>query len=100
MDKYTARLEKWEQEIIDNVDTLSSLDKLIEFMQQGQCLIAFDGSASDDMMSFAWKMVNVNGKAYFCQAGPAFDKELLFRAEAYGIYLCYALYIDGWNITR
>ena len=74
MDEYTAMLEKWKQDIIDNVKTLASLDKLIEFMQQGQCLIATDGSASDDMMSFAWKIVGVNGNAYFCHAGPAFGK--------------------------
>eukprot|EP00957_Ditylum_brightwellii_P103289 7872224-Ditylum_brightwellii.AAC.1 len=36
MGKYTATLEKWEQEIIDNVKTLVSLDKLIAFVQQGQ----------------------------------------------------------------
>eukprot|EP00957_Ditylum_brightwellii_P204902 15341305-Ditylum_brightwellii.AAC.1 len=53
-------LEKWEQEIIDNVEPLVSLDKLIAFMQQGQCLIAADGSASNNMMSFVWGVVGVN----------------------------------------
>eukprot|EP00957_Ditylum_brightwellii_P089925 6848607-Ditylum_brightwellii.AAC.1 len=48
MDEYTAKLEKWEQEITDNVETLVLLHKLIAFMQQGQCLIAIDGSASDN----------------------------------------------------
>eukprot|EP00957_Ditylum_brightwellii_P043719 3315342-Ditylum_brightwellii.AAC.1 len=91
MDKYTATLEKWEQDIINNVETLVSLDKLIIFMQQGQCHDATDGSASDDMMSFAWKIVDVNGNAYFYYACPAFGKESSFRAEAYGILpvLCF-----------
>eukprot|EP00957_Ditylum_brightwellii_P115125 8779960-Ditylum_brightwellii.AAC.1 len=40
MDKDTATLEKWEQEIIDNVEILVSLDKLIASMQQGKCSIA------------------------------------------------------------
>eukprot|EP00957_Ditylum_brightwellii_P109431 8347026-Ditylum_brightwellii.AAC.1 len=80
MDKYTAMLEKWKQDIIDSVKTLASLDKLIEFVQLGQCLIATDGSASDNMMSFAWKIIDVSSKAYFCHAGPAIDKELPFRA--------------------
>eukprot|EP00957_Ditylum_brightwellii_P067979 5161469-Ditylum_brightwellii.AAC.1 len=73
MDEYAAMLEKWEQEIIDNTETLASLDKLIAFMQQGQCLIATDCSASNDMMSFMWKMVDINGNAYFCHAGPSFE---------------------------
>eukprot|EP00957_Ditylum_brightwellii_P088293 6725961-Ditylum_brightwellii.AAC.1 len=34
MDKYAAMLEKWEQDIIDNVEPLVFLDKLIAFMQQ------------------------------------------------------------------
>eukprot|EP00957_Ditylum_brightwellii_P040447 3061505-Ditylum_brightwellii.AAC.1 len=54
-------------------------------MQQGQCLIATDGSVSNNMMSFAWKIFDANDNAYFCHAGPAFGKEPLFRAEAYGI---------------
>eukprot|EP00957_Ditylum_brightwellii_P036601 2773344-Ditylum_brightwellii.AAC.1 len=54
-------------------------------MQQGQCLITTEGSASNDMMSFTWKIVDVNGNAYFCHTGPAFGKESLFRAEAYDI---------------
>eukprot|EP00957_Ditylum_brightwellii_P025733 1947223-Ditylum_brightwellii.AAC.1 len=29
-------------------------------MQQGQCLIATDGSTSNSMMSFVWKVVNAN----------------------------------------
>eukprot|EP00957_Ditylum_brightwellii_P127382 9713481-Ditylum_brightwellii.AAC.1 len=59
MDEFTATLDKWEQEIINNVETLISLNKLMAFMQKGQCLIATDGSASDDMMLFAWKVVDV-----------------------------------------
>eukprot|EP00957_Ditylum_brightwellii_P193781 14756631-Ditylum_brightwellii.AAC.1 len=55
------------------------------FVQQGQCLIATNGSASDDMMPFVWKVVDINDNAYFCHAGPAFDKESSFRAEVYGI---------------
>eukprot|EP00957_Ditylum_brightwellii_P190419 14494855-Ditylum_brightwellii.AAC.1 len=91
MDKYKVMLEKWEQEIINNVKTLVSLDKLIAFMQQGQCLIVTAGSASDDMMSFAWKVAGVNCNASFCYEGPAFGKESSFRAEAYGILsvLCF-----------
>eukprot|EP00957_Ditylum_brightwellii_P000872 69073-Ditylum_brightwellii.AAC.1 len=91
MDEYTATLEKLEQEIINNVKTLASLDKLAESIQRGQCLIATDGSAIDDIMSFVWKMVDAYGKAYFCHAGPAFSKESLFRAEAYGMLsvLCF-----------
>eukprot|EP00957_Ditylum_brightwellii_P040639 3075891-Ditylum_brightwellii.AAC.1 len=95
MDEYTAMLEKWEQDIINNVETLASLDKLIEFVQQGQCLIATDSSASDDMISFAWNMVDVSNKAYFCHADPAFGKESLLRAKEYGILLVLCC-IHGW----
>eukprot|EP00957_Ditylum_brightwellii_P067955 5159106-Ditylum_brightwellii.AAC.1 len=58
MEEYTAMLEKWEQEIINNVETLVSLNKLIVFMQQGQCYISNDGSANNNMMPFAWKVVD------------------------------------------
>eukprot|EP00957_Ditylum_brightwellii_P053664 4066078-Ditylum_brightwellii.AAC.1 len=40
-------------------------------------------------------MVDVRGKAYVCHAGPAFDKESLFRAEAYGILLVLC-FIHQW----
>eukprot|EP00957_Ditylum_brightwellii_P003730 283333-Ditylum_brightwellii.AAC.1 len=83
MEAYTVALEKWEQEIIEIIEILVPLDKFSAFTQQGICLIATDGSASGDMMSFAWKVVDVNGNAYFCQASPAFGKESFFRAEAY-----------------
>eukprot|EP00957_Ditylum_brightwellii_P156985 11947542-Ditylum_brightwellii.AAC.1 len=68
MEEFTATLEKWEQGIIDNVETLVSLDRLMVFMQQGKCLIATDGSASDNMMSFVWKVVGVDDNVYFCHA--------------------------------
>eukprot|EP00957_Ditylum_brightwellii_P093987 7156568-Ditylum_brightwellii.AAC.1 len=55
MDEFTATSDKWEQDIIDNVETFVSFNKLMAFMQQGQCFIATYGSAGDDMMSFAWK---------------------------------------------
>eukprot|EP00957_Ditylum_brightwellii_P191234 14561443-Ditylum_brightwellii.AAC.1 len=60
-------------------------------MQQGKCLIATDRLASNDMMPFVWKAVDVNGNAYFCHADPAFGKEPLLRAEVYGILsvLCF-----------
>eukprot|EP00957_Ditylum_brightwellii_P074313 5646481-Ditylum_brightwellii.AAC.1 len=64
-----------------NMEILVSLDKLMVFMKQGKCLIATDGSASDNMMSFAWKVVDVGGNGYFCHAGLAFGKESSFRAE-------------------
>eukprot|EP00957_Ditylum_brightwellii_P163333 12436615-Ditylum_brightwellii.AAC.1 len=91
MDKYTVMLEKLEQEFIDNVEALVSLDKLIALMQQGQCLIAINDSAKNIMMSFAWKVVDVSGKAYFCYAGPAFGKESSCGAKASGILsvLCF-----------
>eukprot|EP00957_Ditylum_brightwellii_P106037 8088276-Ditylum_brightwellii.AAC.1 len=44
MEAYTATLEKWEQDIIDNVEILVPLDKLIEFVNQGKCINATDGS--------------------------------------------------------
>eukprot|EP00957_Ditylum_brightwellii_P051798 3928196-Ditylum_brightwellii.AAC.1 len=94
---YTVMLEKWEQEIIENVEVLVTLDNLSAFMQQGKCLIAADGSAGDDMMSFAWKIVDVEGNAYFCHATLAFCKESLFRAEAYGILSVLCFCLDGWN---
>eukprot|EP00957_Ditylum_brightwellii_P046469 3526481-Ditylum_brightwellii.AAC.1 len=50
-------------------------------MQQGKCLIAIDGSAGNCIMSFAWKVVDVDGNAYYCHTGPAFGKESLFRVE-------------------
>eukprot|EP00957_Ditylum_brightwellii_P055725 4222612-Ditylum_brightwellii.AAC.1 len=91
MDKYKATFEKWEQEIINNVETLVSLDKLIALMQQGQCLIATDSSASDTMMSFASKFADINSNAYVCHSGLAFGKELSFRPEAYDVVsvLCF-----------
>eukprot|EP00957_Ditylum_brightwellii_P129408 9872282-Ditylum_brightwellii.AAC.1 len=48
---------------------------------------ATDGSAEDDIMSFAWKICSNDGKAYICHAGPAFGIELSFQAEAYGVLL-------------
>eukprot|EP00957_Ditylum_brightwellii_P211335 15366059-Ditylum_brightwellii.AAC.1 len=83
--EFTVALEKWEQDIIDNVEILASLNKLMVFVQQGKCLIATDASDIDDMMSFAWKVVAVDGNAYFCHASPAFSKKSSFRLEAYGI---------------
>eukprot|EP00957_Ditylum_brightwellii_P022756 1716315-Ditylum_brightwellii.AAC.1 len=67
------------------MEILVSLNKLITFIQQGKYLIDTDGSASDEMMSFEWKAVDVEGNTYFCHAGLAFGKESLLRAEAYGI---------------
>eukprot|EP00957_Ditylum_brightwellii_P009086 687068-Ditylum_brightwellii.AAC.1 len=49
METYTATLEKWEREVIENVEILPPLDKLIEFMKQRKYLIATDGSADDDI---------------------------------------------------
>eukprot|EP00957_Ditylum_brightwellii_P211038 15365696-Ditylum_brightwellii.AAC.1 len=50
MYEYTSALEKSEQEIIDNVEPSVPLDKLIAFIQQGQCLIATDGSACEKLL--------------------------------------------------
>eukprot|EP00957_Ditylum_brightwellii_P126847 9669264-Ditylum_brightwellii.AAC.1 len=80
MEAYTAILEKWEQEIIENVEILVPLDKLSASTKQGKCLIATDGSAGDDMISFTRKVVDVDGKAYLCHTSPAFGKESSFRA--------------------
>eukprot|EP00957_Ditylum_brightwellii_P164075 12492686-Ditylum_brightwellii.AAC.1 len=73
------------------MEILVSLDKLRVFMQQGKCPIATDSSTSDDMMAFMWKVVGEDSNAYFCHISPAFDKESLFRAYAYGILtvLCF-----------
>eukprot|EP00957_Ditylum_brightwellii_P151437 11532774-Ditylum_brightwellii.AAC.1 len=87
MEAYTEMLEKWKQEIIENVKILVPLDILSTFMKQGKYLIATDGSAGDDTMSFVWKVVDVDGNAYFCHANSAFRKESSFRTEAYGILL-------------
>eukprot|EP00957_Ditylum_brightwellii_P173548 13213476-Ditylum_brightwellii.AAC.1 len=72
MEAYTVMLEKWEQEIIDNVEILVPLDKFSLFVQQGKSLIATNDSTIDDMMPFAWKVVDVDGNAYFCHISPLF----------------------------
>eukprot|EP00957_Ditylum_brightwellii_P109665 8364874-Ditylum_brightwellii.AAC.1 len=100
MDEFTAFLDKWEQEIIDNLETVVSLDKLMAFMQQGQCLIATDGSASDNMTSFAWKVVDVNGNTYFCHAGQAFGKESLFRTETLENKMYMTVYLDNEGVIE
>eukprot|EP00957_Ditylum_brightwellii_P126440 9638187-Ditylum_brightwellii.AAC.1 len=95
MKAYTAALEKWDQKIIENVEVLVPLDKLIEFMNQGKCIITTDGSADDDMMSFVWKVGDVDSNAYICNAGPLLGKESLFRAEAHGI-LTVVFFLHQW----
>eukprot|EP00957_Ditylum_brightwellii_P081722 6216914-Ditylum_brightwellii.AAC.1 len=91
MDEFTATLDNWEQKNIDGVEALVSLNKLMAFMLPGQCLIVTDSLASDDMMPFVWKVVDIHGNVYFCHAGPAFGKKSLFRAEVCGILtvLCF-----------
>eukprot|EP00957_Ditylum_brightwellii_P156381 11902204-Ditylum_brightwellii.AAC.1 len=42
------------------MEVLVPLDKVIEFMKQGKCLITTDGSAGDDIIPFAWKIGDVD----------------------------------------
>eukprot|EP00957_Ditylum_brightwellii_P090454 6888848-Ditylum_brightwellii.AAC.1 len=60
--EYIAGLGEWEQELINEVKILVSLDIFISFLKEGNILIATDGSAEDSKMLFAWKTCDQKGK--------------------------------------
>eukprot|EP00957_Ditylum_brightwellii_P161596 12303386-Ditylum_brightwellii.AAC.1 len=83
-DSYIDSLERWEREILSDVDMVYSCHELRDMLDDGHMLIATDGSAGDDNMSFAWKICNKDEKTLIQHAGLAFGKESLFWSEAYG----------------
>eukprot|EP00957_Ditylum_brightwellii_P099321 7565484-Ditylum_brightwellii.AAC.1 len=87
MEAYMATLEKWEQDFIQNVEILVPLDELIEFMKQGTCLIATDGSAGDDIILFVWKDGDVDDNAYFCCAVYLENEGMIDRIKKQKTYL-------------
>eukprot|EP00957_Ditylum_brightwellii_P102852 7837384-Ditylum_brightwellii.AAC.1 len=83
--EYIAGLREWDQEIINKVEILVSLDVLITFLKDSNLLTATDRPAEDSIMSFSWKTCNQEGKTYIYHMGPTFGRESSFHAEAYRV---------------
>eukprot|EP00957_Ditylum_brightwellii_P046441 3525013-Ditylum_brightwellii.AAC.1 len=62
-------------ELLSDVDMIYSSYKLKEMLEKGKMLLATDGSAGDDIMSFVWKICNTEGQTLIQHADPTFGKE-------------------------
>eukprot|EP00957_Ditylum_brightwellii_P013522 1019807-Ditylum_brightwellii.AAC.1 len=81
------------------MEILVTLDKLSAFMKQGGCTIATDSSAGDDMISFVWKVVDVDSNAYFCHASTVLGKNHCLEQKNMEYCQCCVFLIDAWNTT-
>eukprot|EP00957_Ditylum_brightwellii_P051882 3935203-Ditylum_brightwellii.AAC.1 len=48
-------------------------------------IIAMDGAADDESMSYGWKVCTMNEEVIATNAGPALGDPLSFQSESYGV---------------
>ena len=83
---YIGSLEKWEQELIQDVQFQRDVFHFVDMLQQHHTHTTSDGSAPNFIGTFGWVCSLTNGQRIARNNGPAYGHRTnSFRVESYGM---------------